>query len=101
MNSKVLVFAFFIQLFGLSLSPFSHAHAGLFGPSNYEDCVLDYQKDAKVDQAVIAIAQMCSMKFAKGGDSRYPDCVLDKIEHAKTEQAVIAIAQMCSRKHQR
>lgn len=39
------------------------ANARLFGPSNYEDCVLEGVKSAKTNQAVNAIVAMCSSKF--------------------------------------
>ena len=42
----------------------SSAHSwNLFGPKNYEDCVLDGIKNAKSDQAANAVIHACSQKF--------------------------------------
>lgn len=37
--------------------------AGLFGPSNYDDCVLEGVKNAKTDAAVNAVRSACYNKF--------------------------------------
>ena len=45
------------------------ASAGLFGPSNYEECILDSMKGVTSDMAARAVAQACRSKFpqkAKG-----------------------------------
>lgn len=39
------------------------AQAGLFGPSNYDECVLDGVKDAKTETAARMVAQACRNKF--------------------------------------
>lgn len=39
------------------------AQAGLFGPSNYDDCVLEGVKNAKTDAAVSAVISACTNKF--------------------------------------
>jgi hypothetical protein len=51
-----------------------HANAGLFGPSNYDDCILDGVKQAKTDLAVQAVYQSCRNKFPKavGSDNKSP-----------------------------
>lgn len=40
-----------------------NANAGLFGPSNYDECVLDGVKDAKTEMAARLVAQACRNKF--------------------------------------
>lgn len=42
---------------------FSNAHAGLFGPSNYDDCVLENLKTAKTESAVASVHMACRNKF--------------------------------------
>lgn len=40
-----------------------NASAGLFGPSNFDECVLDGVKDAKTETAARLVAQACRNKF--------------------------------------
>ena len=40
-----------------------NTYAGLFGPDNYEDCVLEGIKDAKTDLAVKLVINTCLDKF--------------------------------------
>ena len=47
----------------LFLLPVSLSHAGLFGPSNYEECVLENVKTAQTDRAVTAVRQTCQSMF--------------------------------------
>jgi hypothetical protein len=47
----------------LFLSSVSLSHAGLFGPSNYEECVLENVKTAQTDRAVTAVRQTCQSMF--------------------------------------
>jgi hypothetical protein len=42
---------------------FSSAYGGLFGPSNYEECVLDGAKAARTSDAIFAIRSACASKF--------------------------------------
>lgn len=41
------------------------AHAGIFGPSTYEECILENMKNIQSDQAARAIAAVCRQKFPK------------------------------------
>jgi hypothetical protein len=59
----------------------SQAYAGIFGASNYEDCVLEKLKDAKTDLAVQTVYAMCEGKFPsqknnKSHDGIPPVCLL-------------------------
>jgi hypothetical protein len=47
----------------LFLSSVSLSHAGLFGPSNYEECVLENVKTAQTNRAVSVVMRMCQDKF--------------------------------------
>lgn len=42
---------------------FNYSHAGLLGPSNYEDCVLENLKNAKTDLAVRTVYGICREKY--------------------------------------
>lgn len=53
----------------LILCPFAdHANAGLFGPSTYEDCIIDGAKSAKSDEAMTSITAACYAKFKEKTD---------------------------------
>jgi hypothetical protein len=67
MNTKLVTILIAITLSG-------QATAGLFGPSTYDDCILDGVKQAKTDLAVQAVYQSCRNKFpnAVGSDNKSP-----------------------------
>jgi hypothetical protein len=46
--------------------------AEIFGPSNYEDCVLAKLKDAKTDLAVRSVYAMCANKFPSTRKKKFP-----------------------------
>lgn len=52
---------------GMMLSTASYA--GLFGPSNYEECVLESMKGVTSDIAARQISQACRAKFSKKADN--------------------------------
>ena len=45
------------------LGAFSSAYAGIFGPSSFDDCVLESMKGVTSDIAARAIYQSCREKF--------------------------------------
>jgi len=45
------------------LSCFGTAHAGWFGPKNYDECILENMKGVTIVQAVWAIKSSCRAKF--------------------------------------
>ncbi len=49
------------------LISFNYSYAGLLGPSNYEDCVLENIKNAKTDLGVKTVYAICKEKFKKEG----------------------------------
>lgn len=72
----------FIAL-AIALVSDSTAAWSLFGPSNYDDCVLENVKGAQSQQAVIAIKRSCSEKFKKKNEIKeqeLPDQVLQNLE---------------------
>lgn len=65
----------------LQLIFFNYSHAGLLGPSNYEDCVLENLKNAKTDLAVQTVYSICKQKFpdktTKNNQNEVPqECLL-------------------------
>jgi len=58
MRVKILITLLFVLLN-------SPSHAGIFGPSNYEDCVIQGLKETKTEAAVNVLLEMCSSKFTK------------------------------------
>ena len=84
----------------------------IFGPSNYDDCILKYQKEAKCKVASFWINISCECKFKPEHDplSLYGrcnynadvyDCILDNIGGAQNDQAAGAIARSCISKYNR
>lgn len=59
----------FLLLFLLAAIPVP-SQAGMFGPSNFEDCVLEGLKTAKTDFAVRAVAEVCRDKFPYNDKTR-------------------------------
>ena len=76
-----------------------------FGPSNFDDCILKYQKKAKCGRASVMINVSCGCKFQQTiyGACEYSsavyDCILDIIGDAQNDQAAIAIFQVCVSKY--
>ncbi len=62
-NTLSMRLKFLIMLLFVMLN--SSTYAGIFGPSNYEDCVLQGLKEAKTETAVYVLKEMCASKFTK------------------------------------
>ena len=60
--TKSILFKALVIGFILSIS--INSFAGIFGPSSFEDCILDGVKSAKSQAAVDAIKQACAIKFS-------------------------------------
>lgn len=45
--------------------PIGNCYAGWFGPSNFDECILERMKEAKSNYAAIAIAAACRNEFPK------------------------------------
>jgi hypothetical protein len=67
MKLKIL-FVFILTIF------YQFSYAGLFGPSTYDDCILDGVKSAKTDLAVRAVYQACRSKFPEFDSGNVKDC---------------------------
>lgn len=81
----------------------SPASAGIFGPSNYEDCVLEGVKSAKTNQAVNAIVAMCSSKFsssnAKPEEKKMVTCGKKKIDPNERASIQIDMTDLSATNH--
>lgn len=51
------------SIFLILIFPIGNCYAGWFGPSNYEECILEKMKEAKTNSAAFAIATACRSKF--------------------------------------
>ena len=55
------------QIIFLLIFVSSNVYAGLFGPSNYEECVLEGLKDANNSASTQLLNKVCTEKFKKEG----------------------------------
>ena len=103
---KTKPFTFLLALTFLFLFSGSSA-AGLFSPSDYNECIFENMKDAQNGMAAINIASACESKFpeeppkgASGlfGPKNYGDCVLKYIKGIKDIIAQGHINTACKRK---
>jgi hypothetical protein len=69
-NMKIKIIAITLLL----LMPINEANAWLFGPSNFEDCVIDGIKNAKSDAAASLVTQACALKFPNKEKSKEVKC---------------------------
>ncbi|MBT8587838.1 hypothetical protein G6675_06080 [Polynucleobacter paneuropaeus] len=63
---------FLFLIFSIVFTQFSYA--GIFGPSTYDDCILEGVKSAKTDLAISAVYQACRNKFPEKGGDKFKDC---------------------------
>jgi hypothetical protein len=77
----------------------------IFGPSNYDDCILKYQKEAKCEGATYLVNYSCNCKF-NPENCREPatnpavwDCILKNIGSAQNDAAAGAISRACRSKY--
>jgi hypothetical protein len=75
MRIKYIIFA----LAGI-LSCVSDMHAGLLGPSNYDECVLENMKGVTSDVAARAVIQSCKNRFPNTPKATYPSRSLSSDE---------------------
>jgi hypothetical protein len=63
LNMKKLITTTFFSLMLIGFAGNSSAQLGLFGPSNYDDCILENLQDVTSDVAARAIMRSCRAKF--------------------------------------
>jgi hypothetical protein len=70
---KILIF-----IVAITLSP-SYGFAGWFGPSTYEECVLENIKDVKGERAATLLAQVCRKKFPVKCSEKFPEKISSQV----------------------
>jgi len=107
-NIKYLVF------FWLFLIPFN-AYAGMFGPSNFWECILDEMPGVKNDAVAIAIQGKCRKKFPTTanyiteikkkssvfGPKTANECVIKYAENVSSQRGAGLIRSACYRLYPR
>lgn len=63
------LFKVFIVIFLFSFNEI--AYAGLFGPSSYEECLLENLKGVNNDSAVFLVKKSCEEKFSNKNENTY------------------------------
>ncbi len=68
----------YIIILACSMLLIQPSFAGLFGPSNYDECVLDGIKSAKTDSAIQLLHRVCENKFPsnKNQSTLVKDCTV-------------------------
>ncbi|WP_419174384.1 hypothetical protein [Desulfosediminicola sp.] len=95
LNIKVYcILAWFFVLFGSN-----PGHAFIFGPSNYDECISEYTKEAESNRAVTIIAHACRYKFKEKGNQKYSDCIFDYAPGVLSDRAATIIAHACRYKY--
>lgn len=92
-----LRFMLILSLFVISTSTFA-------GQAEYDDCILEYLKGAKLDVATRAIRQACEENYnppglASNKNRAYNNCILEHLIGVESVQAVLEIKAACRRKH--
>lgn len=75
------------------------AFAWIFGPSNYDECVTEYTKDAGSNRAVTVIVFACKYKFKEKVNKEYADCIFDHVPRVLSDRAATVIAFACKYKY--
>ena len=73
-TSFVIILLFIIQ---------SRVFAGIFGPSNYDECILENMKGTQTEHAALLVANSCASKFKKKDNltlKEYKTCGASKYE---------------------
>lgn len=78
--------AFRVFLIGVALTLcVSEAHAGLFGPSNYQECIDDVVKNAKFKEALRSGESNCYEKFIRPVQDKM-ESNADRVQYRKATQ---------------
>lgn len=68
----------------------------LFGPSNFQECMQKYQKNAGSEFAASVIYFACVEKFNKRINEKFSECLLEHTGNTKSELAIKIIFAACS-----
>ena len=74
------------------------------GQAEYDDCILQHLKDAKLDDATSLIKRACEenykdTSFTSDKQRSYNDCILEHLVGVESIRAIIEIKTACSRKN--
>lgn len=74
------------------------------GQAEYDDCILEHLKNAKLDVATHLIKQACeenykSPSFTSEKRRTYNQCILDHLKGVESIQAVMDMKAACARKY--
>jgi len=74
------------------------------GQAEYDDCILEYLKNAKLDVAIHLIKQACeenykNPSFTSEKKRAYNNCLLEHLVGVESIQAVMDINAACGRKY--
>lgn len=75
------------------------AHAWFFGPSNYDECLVEYSKDTESNRAVTIIAYACKHKFKENIMQAYAECIFDYVPGVVSDRAATIVSYACKYKH--
>ena len=74
------------------------------GQAEYDDCILKYLKNAKLDSATHLIKQACednykNPNFTSNKKRKFNNCLLENLPGIESQQAVIDINAACGNKY--
>ena len=89
------------SLLYLAVSP-----ATIAGQTEYDDCILEHLKGAKLDEATHLIKRACDENYRNSGFTsdktrNYNNCLLEHLVGVESVRAMLEIKTVCDRKHQR
>lgn len=77
----------------------SESYAGLFGPSNYDECIAEYVPKNITNLGVPIITAACRMKFREKINEDYAECIFKYIPEMVSPQAVSYVRAACDMKY--
>ncbi len=93
-----------ILLFPVVFMVLSWIHPAIAGQTEYDECILKYLKNAKLDVATHLIKSACnenykSPNFTAEKRRPYNHCLLEHLTGVESIQAVMEIKAACGSKH--
>jgi hypothetical protein len=92
-------------LIAINLLVLAVSTPAIAGQAEYDDCILEHLKDAKLDDATRLIKQACyenykDTSFTSDKMRSYNNCLLEHLVGVESISAVMEIKTACSRKHE-
>jgi hypothetical protein len=76
-----------------------NVYAGLFGPSNYDECVAEYIPKNITKRGVPIVIAACRMKFIENIQEDYANCIFKYVPEIESSQAVSYVQAACRMKY--